>query len=906
MDNIFETIKYASLLRILDRSWLIYLVGIKKHLRCKLVPRFDADSIEQIAVCVSMPFQSIYICCVYIRPNSDPSVYSDHASYVQRLCSLAGTMDTVIVLGDYNLPRLTWEFDADMNSYIPTNASSEQEIALTHTIRACGLQQIQDVRNASERLLDLAFVSDTDRIELFESPRGILKLDAHHKPFIIKFDYTSNANDVGLDRCEYDFNSCDETSIQAHLESMDWVTLLADCDVDECVSRFYSVVFDIIHEYTPIRRRRTHVRYNQTWWTHELRNLRNRLRKARKRFFRCRTDENKRSLHDLEELYSGRLNTVFHEYVMRTKSNAKQDPSSFWTFVKKLKRNAGIPHDVAYKEVRSNCAEEAADLFAKFFKSVFSASPPAHSPDEHRDWISSITQYNLHLPQLNVTVEEVRKVLSSVDSSKGPGPDSLPPLFVRQFAGPLASPVSIIFNRSLLSGVFPALWKVASITPIHKTGNIHNVENYRGISILSCLPKALEKMMYDVMYHAVRPIISEHQHGFMKKRSTTTNLMMFVNTLISSIEKRRQVDAIYVDFSKAFDKVPHMLVVEKMKCMGFPLWATTWLESYLTDRSAYVSINGINSRTIEIPSGVPQGSHLGPLIFILFVNDLCALLCSSKLMFADDLKIFRVIQSCLDCCALQQDIDSLVRWCTLNGMQVNVTKCCAISFSRLHEPLRYDYIIGNSSLQRVDTVKDLGVIIDSKVRFNEHVSMVTAKAFATLGFLKRNTSAFQDIYALKSLYCALVRSILEYAVVVWAPYHATQVNRLESIQRNFLRYALRVLPWNDTFNLPPYEERCKLINLDSLAARRKLLQQMFVFGLLNGDVDCSLLLGQMNINVPQRRLRGYTLLWQSTHRTRYGFYEPWAMCCRAFIETCEVFDFNISKSVYKNRIKCIV
>lgn len=340
-----------------------------------------------------------------------------------------------------------------------------------------------------------------------------------------------------------------------------------------------------------------------------------------------------------------------------------------------------------------------------------------------------------------------------------------------------------------------------------------------------------------------------------------------------------------------------------MRCLGLPDWTTQWLSSYLTDRTNFVNINGINSSSFEIPSGVPQGSHLGPLIFILFVNDMCNLLSSFKLMFADDLKIYRVIESQLDCCALQEDIDRLLRWCTLNGMQMNIQKCSVISFNRLREPLRFDYTIGQTNLHRVYAVKDLGITMDSKVRFNEHIAAITAKAFATLGFLKRNTNAFQDIYALKSLYCALVRSLLEYGVVVWAPFHAVQVNRIEAIQRNFIKYALRILPWNDTVNLPPYEERCRLISLDSLATRRKLLQRMFVFGLLNGDVDCNSLLGQLNFSIPQRPLRNYSLLWQPAHRTNYGYNEPWAMCCRLFNETCDVFDFNLSKSAYKHRIK---
>lgn len=878
------------------------LIGVKKHLRCKLVSLVNANSLEQVAVCVSLPMQAIYICCVYIRPNSAPSIYADHASCVQQLCDIAKSTDTVVALGDYNLPMLSWELDADMHCYIPINASSEPEIVLTQSILACGLQQIQDICNVNGRLLDLAFVSDTDRIELFESPCGILKLDAHHRPFIVKIDYIRTTEDFVSARYYYDYDSCDEAAVHTRLQSLDWATVLADCDVDHAVLRFYDVIFDIIHECIPTRQRLPRVQFNQPWWTPELRNLRNRLRKTRKRFIKLRSEENKRLLRDMEELYSSRLNTVFHEYVLRNEANAKRDPSTFWSFVKKLRRNGGIPQDVFLNEARADSAVAATELFAKFFKSVFSNIHPSHTPDEHRDWLAGIAHHNMYLPHLIVSIEDVKEALSSVDSSKGPGPDSLPPSFIKQFATSLAPPVSIIFNRSLDSGIFPTMWKVASIIPIHKAGNVHDVENYRGISILSCLPKVLEKMVYDVVYHAVQPLISEHQHGFMRKRSTTTNLMVFVNSLIKSIEKRRQVDAIYIDFSKAFDKVPHALAVEKIRCMGLPNWVTQWIQSYLTERFAFVSVNGINSACFEIPSGVPQGSHLGPLIFVLFVNELCSRLNCSKLMFADDLKIFREIKTALDGCALQSDIDTLSRWCTLNGMQVNVTKCCVISFSRLRDPLRNDYTIEQSHLRRVQVVKDLGVTIDCKARFNEHISTVTAKAFAILGFVKRNTKAFQDIYALKSLYCALVRSILEYAVVVWAPYHAVHINRMEAIQKNFLRYALRSLPWNDPLNLPAYEERCKLIDLHSLAARRKLLQRLFVFGLLNGNVDCSTLLSHVNVHVPRRQLRNQFLLWQPSHRTNYGYNEPWAMCCRAFNDVGDVYDFNISKFVYKRRI----
>ena len=178
-------------------------------------------------------------------------------------------------------------------------------------------------------------------------------------------------------------------------------------------------------------------------------------------------------------------------------------------------------------------------------------------------------------------------------------------------------------------------------------------------------------MLHDTLYNTIHHVIAEEQHGFVKKRSTTTNLMCYVSTLVEKIEKRQQVDAIYVDFSKAFDKLPQRLAVEKLKRIGLPDWLTQWIWSYLTGRSAFVRLGDTVSESFDISSRVPQGTHLGPLIFVLFINDLCKLLKSPKFMYADDLKTFRAITSLLDCCALQSDIDLISEWCGINGMEVN-------------------------------------------------------------------------------------------------------------------------------------------------------------------------------------------------------------------------------------------
>lgn len=168
--------------------------------------------------------------------------------------------------------------------------------------------------------------------------------------------------------------------------------------------------------------------------------------------------------------------------------------------------------------------------------------------------------------------------------------------------------------------------------------------------------------------------------------------------------------------------------------------------------------------------------------------------------------------------------------------------------------------------------------------------------------VRRNTAQFDNVYALKALYCALVRSVLEYGVQVWAPYYDVNVNRIENVQKRFIRYALRNLPWNDPVQLPPYEQRCALISLQPLASRRIMLQRLFIFDVIKGNINCTSLLENVRLYAPTRQLRNRQLLWIPGHRTNYGLFNPLDCCCRLFNQVCDVFDFNISKLVFKNRI----
>lgn len=285
------------------------------------------------------------------------------------------------------------------------------------------------------------------------------------------------------------------------------------------------------------------------------------------------------------------------------------------------------------------------------------------------------------------------------------------------------------------------------------------------------------------------------------------------------------------------------------------------------------------------------------------MNDINHLLKCLKLAYADDMKLFSVIIKPQDTIFLQEELKVFADWCCINRMTLNVSKCSVISFGRLHSLINHDYILYGTSLKRETTVKDLGILLDYRLTFKDHIAYVVSKASSQLGFLFRFTKNFKDVYCVKTLYCSIVRSILEYASVVWAPYYENDISRIETVQRKFIRFALRNLPWRDPIILPSYESRCRLINLELLTARRNVAKVCFIGNLIQSHIDCPELLNLVNINSQRRNLRSHYFLNIRPARTNYGFNEPISNMCRVFNLCYHVFDFNISQERNKRNFK---
>lgn len=480
------------------------------------------------------------------------------------------------------------------------------------------------------------------------------------------------------------------------------------------------------------------------------------------------------------------------------------------------------------------------------------------------------------------------------------GPDEIPAFVVKDCAALFSYPLTVIFNLSLRSHTFPNAWKTSKICPVFKQGKKCDISNYRPISIICNFCKVFESLLFDRIYSHVSNAISPAQHGFMKKRSTISNLYCITQHLAETINQGSQTDVIYTDLSKAFDKINHSILLHKFDSFGFSAIFIKFFESYLTNRTQYVSLNGFKSLPIHATSGVPQGSVLGPLFFNIFINDIALALDCNYLVYADDLKIYTTITTVDDCNKLQVQLSKVYEWCSENHLSLNIGKCQVISYTTKTKPLHHTYRIGTSILNRPETFKDLGVTFDSKLSFRQHIQSITANSFKTLGFIIRCSRNISDIDAIKSLYYAFIRSRLEYASTIWSPNYNVHTNTLENIQRRFLKYLSFKL---DNVYPPigtPHAQLLEKFNFSSLHDRRTRGSLVFLHKVVHNDIDCTEIVQDLQLYVPKYSSRNPPTFYLPAQRTNALKFSPLHTMCNNYNLRQEQFDiFNSSRTAIK-------
>lgn len=381
----------------------------------------------------------------------------------------------------------------------------------------------------------------------------------------------------------------------------------------------------------------------------------------------------------------------------------------------------------------------------------------------------------------------------------------------------------------------------------------------------------------------------------------------YVSHLSLNLDKGLDTDAIYTDFSSAFDKVGHFILIGKLSAQGVFGALLDWFRSYLNNRPQIVSVKGYESKVYFAKSGVPQGSHLGPVLFLIFINDITQHIKHCKYsLFADDLKIYKTINSDLDVKLVQEDINSIVNWCGANGMQLNPKKCFHIKFSKKIKALSSKYNINKNEIAEVFEIKDLGVVLDSKLKYLAQYNQIVKKAAQMLGFLKRNTKEFKKPSTKITLYNALVRSVLEYASIVWNPTYSVHTQRIESIQRSFTRHLAFIS--SGISHRCPYPTRLQYFKIDSLYCRRHLLELSFLHKIINGNIDCSETLECISLAVPTKIPRQpiTRILHTPFCRTNTGLHAPVVRLCSRYnhfkqqIDNIDIFSDNAK--IFKKKV----
>jgi len=375
----------------------------------------------------------------------------------------------------------------------------------------------------------------------------------------------------------------------------------------------------------------------------------------------------------------------------------------------------------------------------------------------------------------------------------------------------------VLFGKILQTGALPLDWKDALVVPIHKGGDKHAVENYIPVSLTSLSCKVFEHILYSniIAHLKSNNLLASQQHGFSKNLSCETQATALLHDLCRSMDNKKQVDAIFLDFSKAFDRVSHVILIEKLKIFALNLKCINVIKNFLSDRRQMVVVGGNNSTMKPVTSGVPQGSVLGPLLFLLFVNDLCQNLSSNIRLFADDTVLYREISSAEDHSILQSDLDKIAKWCEENKMSLNVTKCKVMNVCRLHAVSGFDYTLNDCILETVSKYKYLGIFITSNLSWDTHVNYICSRANRSLGFIKRQLGKCSPEIKLKA-YTTLVRPHLEYASCAWDPNSSTLIDVLEMVQHRAARFILHKYSRFESVT-----DMLKELDLSELHIRRK-------------------------------------------------------------------------------------
>ena len=472
--------------------------------------------------------------------------------------------------------------------------------------------------------------------------------------------------------------------------------------------------------------------------------------------------------------------------------------------------------------------EEIAEELNSYFASVFTREDLADIP-EPTPMIS-----RTKLRGTWISTEKVKRKIRELKTHGAAGPDGIRPQLLQQCVDELSPVLAMIRRKSLDTGNVPEEWRKANVVPIFKKGSKSSPANYRPVSLTCVSCKIIESIIKDdlVAHLRANKLITPSQHGFTKNRSCATNLLEFMEEITREVDRGECVDVVYLDFAKAFDKVPTARLLKKLKAHRVEGKVAAWIKAWLTDRAQRVNVRGKFSSWRQVLSGVPQGSVLGPVLFSIFINDLDNKVTVRQIIkkFADDTKVAQVVRGAEDAAELQLSLNRLCEWARTWGMVFNVAKCHIMHLGT-HNP-GHVYHMDGTRLEVTESERDIGVLVSCNMKPSQQCRKAAQTASTVLAQITR-AFHYRDKHVFKNLYQQYVRPHLEFAVAAWAPWLQADIDGLEAVQKRAVK-AITGLKGTS------YEEKLKELKMPSLLDRRKEINMVQTYKLVNNvDTDNS-------------------------------------------------------------------
>ena len=643
----------------------------------------------------------------------------------------------------------------------------------------------------------------------------------------------------------------DYDSLDKSLKAAPWGTMDIFDDINDASNYFSELFLNTCREFIPTKNITVRPR-EEPWVTNEVRrNLRKRNR-AHKRWKRNTSQENFDLYTDARnnaELSKVQAKEAYYTNLSMRLTNPNTNLKEYWHLTKELygsKVKGGIPSLIKDGIVYAN-AQDKCNIFNEHF------ARKAKLPDQLPPLPEPVIETDATIDTLQFTEEEVKKVIKNLDVTKATGPDGVSNTLLKRTADSIKRPLCSLFNRSLSCGIFPADWKLANLSPIFKANDKQDPSNYRPISLLSNIGKMLERLVFIKLYEYCKSngLLTWRNAAYKAGDSTVNQLVYLVHRIYEALERGEDICFVSLDASAAFDRVWHAGLIHKLKCFGIQGTLLLWLSDYLSNRKQRVVIDGQHSEWTYIKSGVPQGSILGPLLFLIYTNDIVNNIESEILLFADDTAILEPLSNgnqSID--KLNRDLQTLGNWAAQWLVQFNPTKTKYLIFSKKIERLVYPPLyLQNKQLVEVASHKHLGLTLNNKLTWDDHITRICTDAGKRLSVIKRLPSNITP-YTKLQLYKTFVRPVLEYGSVIFDNCTKNLSDAIESVQRQAAIASTRAYRKTPTPNLL---NEC---GLDSLQDRRCRAKLVLMFKMKKGktpDYLRTLLPGEVGEN------QGYNL-----------------------------------------------